>query len=108
MKSAKIRQRLSLNFHFFFLVEPRLPREKPYVSTHVLENSVFFYNQAYAVSYHKTCHFSWPRELVLYETLLAPKRPDSSAVTSSRSFLNAIPIDQMCVIFTRIITMIYF
>ena len=50
MKSAKIRQRLSLNFHFFFLVEPRLPREKPYVSTHVLENSVFYYNQAYAVS----------------------------------------------------------
>lgn len=48
------------------------------------------------------------QENLLYETLLAPKRPDSSAVTSSRSFLNAIPIDQMCVIFTRIITMIYF
>ena len=41
-------------------------------------------------------------------TLLAPKRPDNSAVTSSRSLLNALPIDQIYVIFTRIITMIDF
>ena len=45
---------------------------------------------------------------MLYETLLAPKRPDNSAVTSSRSLLNALPIDQIYVIFTRIITMIDF